>query len=100
MDGSDDNALIAGTVMNANSAREGGGAVFDVVDSGWGSLTFKDSHLVDESSGEFQTAPGVFYDFDDKDKPTMIVTRAIADQDCRVDDDSRSRLDRNEPLFR
>ena len=34
LDGTDDNALIAGTVMDTNSAREGGGAVFDVVDSG------------------------------------------------------------------
>ena len=40
MDGVDDNATIAGTIMDGNSAREGGGAVFDVVDSGWGALTF------------------------------------------------------------
>jgi hypothetical protein len=73
MDGTDDNALIAGTVMNGNSAREGGGAVFDVVDSGWGSLIFKQSHLLGDTSGRFQTAPGVYYDLDNKDStPTMI----------------------------
>lgn len=75
MDGTDDNALIAGTVMNDNYAREGGGAVFDVVDSGWGSLTFKNSHLKGNTSGEFQTAPGVYYDLDNTDsKPTMIAS--------------------------
>ena len=40
LDGTDDNVLIAGTVMDGNGAREGGGAVFDVVDTGWGALTF------------------------------------------------------------
>ncbi len=73
MDGTDDNALIAGTTMSANTAREGGGAVFDVVDSGWGSLTFRHSQLLGESSGEFQTAPGVYYDLDGHDsRPTLI----------------------------
>ena len=41
LDGRDDNVLIAGTAMDDNRAREGGGAVFDVVDTGWGALTFK-----------------------------------------------------------
>ncbi len=40
LDGKNDNVGIAGTVMNDNSAREGGGAVFDVVDTGFGALTF------------------------------------------------------------
>ena len=73
MDGTDDNALIAGTTLAGNTAREGGGAVFDVVDSGWGSLTFRESHLIGESSGRFQTFPGVYYQRDGRDlKPTMI----------------------------
>jgi hypothetical protein len=73
MDGTDDNALIAGTTMSGNTAREGGGAVFDVVDSGWGTLTFRDSHLIAETSGRFQTAPGIYYDLDGHDsKPTLI----------------------------
>jgi hypothetical protein len=73
MDGTDDNALIAGTSMDDNSAREGGGAVFDVVDSGWGSLTFNESHLHDDVSGEFQTFPGVYYDMDGKDRPPVTI---------------------------
>jgi hypothetical protein len=73
LDGKDDNVLIAGTVMENNSAREGGGAVFDVVDSGWGALTFNESHLHHNTSGEFQTFPGVYYDFDGHDTvPVMI----------------------------
>jgi hypothetical protein len=65
--------LIAGTAMTGNSAREGGGAVFDVVDSGWGALTFNESHLHDNISGAFQTFPGVYYEIDGKDRrPVMI----------------------------
>jgi hypothetical protein len=69
LDGTDDNVLIAGTVMNNNIAREGGGAVFDVVDSGWGALTFNESHLRNNVSGEFQTFPGVYYNLDGHDGP-------------------------------
>jgi hypothetical protein len=73
LDGKDDNVLIAGTVMDDNSAREGGGAVFDVVDSGFGTLTFNESHLHNNVSGEFQTFPGIYYDLDGKDTvPVMI----------------------------
>ena len=73
LDGTDDNVLIAGTVMDSNSAREGGGAVFDVVDTGWGALTFKESHLHNDISGAFQTFPGVYYDLDGSDRvPVMI----------------------------
>ena len=73
LDGKDDNVLIAGTVMDDNSAREGGGAVFDVVDTGWGALTFNESHLHNDTSGQFQTFPGVYYDIDGKDSaPVMI----------------------------
>jgi hypothetical protein len=73
LDGKDDNVLIAGTVMDGNNAREGGGAVFDVVDSGFGALTFNESHLHNNVSGEFQTFPGIYYDLDGKDTvPVMI----------------------------
>ena len=73
LDGTDDNVLIAGTVMHNNTAREGGGAIFDVVDSGWGSLTLNHSHLRSDPSGEFQTFPGIYYNLDGHDgPPTMI----------------------------
>jgi hypothetical protein len=73
LDGKNDNVLIAGTVMENNSAREGGGAVFDVVNTGWGALTFNESHLHNNISGEFQTFPGIYYDLDGNDTvPVMI----------------------------
>jgi hypothetical protein len=73
LDGRDDNVLIAGTVMDDDSAREGGGGVFDVVDTGWGALTFNQSHLQGDVSGQFQTFPGVYYDIDGHDTaPAMI----------------------------
>jgi hypothetical protein len=73
LDGKNDNVLIAGTVMDDNIAREGGGAVFDVVDTGWGALTFNQSHLHNDISGEFQTFSGVYYDIDGHDRaPGMI----------------------------
>jgi hypothetical protein len=77
LDGRDDNVRIAGTVLEGNSAREGGGAVFDVVDSGYGALTFEQSSLRDNVSGEFQTFPGVYYDLDGKDRaPAMVGSTA------------------------
>ena len=66
--------LIAGTVMDNNSAREGGGAVFDVVDAGWGPLTFNQSHLQNDISGEFQTFPGVYYEIDGSDTVPVMIT--------------------------
>jgi hypothetical protein len=59
------------------TAREGGGAVFDVVDSGWGALTFDESQLHNNISGQFQTFPGVYYDLDGHDRaPVMINSTA------------------------
>lgn len=72
-DGTDYNTLLAGTVMRNNTAREGGGAVFYVVDSGTGKLTLNESHLHHNPSGEFETAPGVFDQIDGTDvRPVMI----------------------------
>jgi hypothetical protein len=77
LDGKNDNVRIAGTVMDDNTAREGGGAVFDAVDLGYGSLTFQRSHLHHNASGEFQTFPGVYYEIDGHDRPpTMIDSTA------------------------
>jgi hypothetical protein len=72
LDGKNDNVLIAGTVMDDNSAREGGGAVFDVVDIGYGALTFNQSHLHHNISGAFQTFPGVYYDLDGHDRAPVM----------------------------
>jgi hypothetical protein len=62
-DGDNYNILIAGTVIRRNSAREGGGAVFFVVDNNQGTLTIKNSTLHNNPSDEFFTAgfPGIFF---------------------------------------
>jgi hypothetical protein len=51
---------ISGTVMRDNSAREGGGGIFFVVNSGGGTLRIESSTLQDNPSGSFQNAPGIF----------------------------------------
>jgi hypothetical protein len=72
-DGKDYNTLIAGTIMTNNRAREGGGAIFYVVDSGWGRLTLNGSQLHDNPSGQFQSYPGVYDNIDLRDyAPAMI----------------------------
>ena len=63
-DGDNYNTNIEGTVMTNNSAREGGGAIFYVVDAGWGSLTLNQSTLLDNLSGQFQTYPGIYENID------------------------------------
>ena len=62
-DGDNYNVLIAGTVIRRSSAREGGGAVFFVVDNNQGTLTIKNSTLHNNPSDEFYTAgfPGIFF---------------------------------------
>ena len=62
-DGDNYNVVIAGTIIRNDSAREGGGAVFFVVDNNDGTLTIKDSTLHHNPSGEFFTAgfPGIFF---------------------------------------
>jgi hypothetical protein len=72
-DGSNYDVLVAGTVMSDNVATEGGGAIFDVVDSGWGKLTLEYSHLHDNPSLGFETFPGIFDHIDGNDvQPVMI----------------------------
>ena len=63
-DGDHYNLVIAGTVISGNTAREGGGAIFYVVDSGGGTLKIEYSALRKNPSGEFQNAPGIFDEVD------------------------------------
>lgn len=73
LDGTDDDTQISDSVMSANTAREGGGALFDVVDTGSASLTFDGSQLTGNTSAVFQTAPGIYYVVDGKDAvPTLV----------------------------
>jgi hypothetical protein len=72
-DGDDYDTLVAGTIMRDNTAREGGGAVFFVVDGGWGKLTFNESTLDNDTSGVFQTFPGVYDNIDGRDGPPVMI---------------------------
>jgi predicted outer membrane repeat protein len=63
-DGNGYKLLINGTVISGNTAREGGGAIFFVVDADGGALTIDDSTLHGNPSGEFQNAPGIFDEVD------------------------------------
>lgn len=72
-DGSDYNTLIADTLMRNNTAREGGGAIFYVVDSGWGKLTLNESHLHHDPSGQFETYPGIFDHIDNNDTQPVVI---------------------------
>jgi predicted outer membrane repeat protein len=62
-DGDQYTLTVAGTVIEGNTAREGGGAIFFVSDDMTGTLRIQDSTLHDNPSEGFQTAgyPGIFY---------------------------------------
>jgi polymorphic membrane protein len=59
-DGDGYNLLVDGSVMSGNTATEGGGAIFYVVDADGGTLTIDGSTLSANPSGVFQNAPGIF----------------------------------------
>lgn len=59
-DGDSYNLIIDGAVVRDNSAREGGGGIFCVVDNDHGTLTIDHSVLLRNPSGQFQNAPGIF----------------------------------------
>jgi hypothetical protein len=62
-DGDQYDVTVAGTVIEDNTAREGGGAIFFVSDNNTGALTIDDSTLHDNPSEGFSTAgyPGIFF---------------------------------------
>jgi hypothetical protein len=77
-DGDHYNLIIENTAMRGNSAREGGGAIFFVVDAGGGTLRIEYSRLAGNPSGEFQDAPGIFDHVDGRDVAPVLVHSAIS----------------------
>jgi hypothetical protein len=77
-DGNSYNLNIDGTAMSDNSAREGGGGIFCVIDKGNGALTFEYSHLSDNPSGQFQDAPGIFYHRDGHDLQPVVIDSTMS----------------------
>jgi hypothetical protein len=73
LDGEKDDVTVAGTIMRDNSAREFGGAIFDVVDFYWGTLTLRGCTLSDNPASPIRSIPGVYYEVDGKIiKPVVI----------------------------
>ena len=76
-DGDSYNVLIAGTAIRYCHAREGGGAVFFVVDGGPGTLTIENSVLHHNPSAAFQNAPGIFDSVDGHDTPPTVIDSTV-----------------------
>src|SRR6266567_2494569 len=76
-DGDRYNLIIDGTVMRDNNAREGGGAIFFVVNAGGGTLRIEYSTLEDNPSGVFQNAPGIFDSIDRHNTAPVVVDSTI-----------------------
>lgn len=77
-DGDHYNLIIENTAMHGNSAREGGGAIFFVVDARGGTLRIEYSRLADNPSGEFQNAPGIFDHVDGRDIAPVVIHSTIS----------------------
>ena len=77
-DGTGYNLSVTGTVMRDNTAREGGGGIFFVVNSGGGTLQIESSTLQGNSSGAFQNAPGIFDSVNGKDTPPVEVSSSVS----------------------
>jgi hypothetical protein len=76
-DGTGYNLSVTGTVMRDNTAREGGGGIFFVVNSGGGTLQIESSTLQGNSSGEFQNAPGIFDSVNGQDTQPVVVSSSV-----------------------
>jgi hypothetical protein len=76
-DGTSYDLTVDGTVMRDNTAREGGGGIFFVVNSGGGTLRIESSTLHGNSSGQFQNAPGIFDSVNGQDTQPVTVGSAI-----------------------
>jgi predicted outer membrane repeat protein len=77
-DGDHYNLTIDGTVISGNSAREGGGAIFFVVNAGGGTLLIEHSTLRRNPGGEFQNAPGIFDSVDGHDTPPTVIASSVS----------------------
>ena len=64
--------------MSGNTAREGGGAIFFVVDAGGGTLKIEHSTLHHNPSGKFQNAPGIFDFVDGHEAQPVVVHSSIS----------------------
>ncbi len=76
-DGNTYNLIIDGTAIRYNTAREGGGGIFCVVNNDHGSLTIEHSVLHGNLSGQFQDAPGIFDSRNGHDVQPIVIDSTI-----------------------
>jgi hypothetical protein len=76
-DGDQYNLTVSGTVIRDNTAREGGGGIFFVVNARGGALRIEYSRLQDNPSGAFQDAPGIFDSVNGHDTQPVVVSSSI-----------------------
>ena len=76
-DGTGYNLSVTGTVLRDNTAREGGGGIFFVVNSGGGTLQIESSTLQGNPSGAFQNAPGIFDSVNGQDTQPVVTGSSI-----------------------
>jgi hypothetical protein len=76
-DGNAYNLTVSGTVMRGNTAREGGGGIFFVVNAGGGTLQIASSSLQGNPSGAFQNAPGIFDSVNGQDTQPVVIGSSI-----------------------
>jgi hypothetical protein len=76
-DGNAYDLTISGTVIRGNTAREGGGGIFFVVNAGGGILRIESSTMQGNPSGEFQNAPGIFDSVNGQDTQPVIVSSSV-----------------------
>jgi hypothetical protein len=77
-DGNHYNLTIAGTLISGDHAREGGGAIFFVVNAGGGTLKIGYSTLRHNPSGRFQNAPGIFDSVNGHDTQPVVIHSTIS----------------------
>ena len=77
-DGNAYDLTVAGTVIRDSTAREGGGAIFFVVNAGGGTLRIESSTLQGNPSGEFQNAPGIFDSVNGQDTQPVVVNSSVS----------------------
>lgn len=76
-DGDSYNLIIDGTAMHDNSAREGGGGIFCVVNNDQGVLKIEYSVLHHNPSGQFENAPGIFDSRNGHDVQPIVIHSTI-----------------------
>jgi len=76
-DGNAYDLTVAGTIIRGNTAREGGGAIFFVVNAGGGTLRIESSTLQGNPSGAFQNAPGIFDSVNGQDTQPVVVSSSV-----------------------